>query len=460
MRRPSIFRRLGGLRTLDAAALLCAAAAALVAAAGVIGADALWLVPLGEQVVHGRLPTSVSFATAPTAGWHDVPAGAQVVYWAAYRALGGERGLLIVQALCCAVGMVALARGLGRQAPAGAVVLVALLVLVGSLPAFAVAGFSVFSVALFTILLALLEAETAVRTGRIWWAVPLIALWGNLHGAVVVGWGLVACYVLLDRARRRPSESVAVLAAATAALFVNPELWHTPRYYWSVFHNEAARQGVGLWTPLDGGAFDVLAVAVFVVLVALAGRRGFPFRLWEAVAVAGLAVATVRVARNELWLLCVAAYPAARSLTLRGPRPGILAVVAAGVAIAIVAALARKPPDPGSRALARRAAGTGQTVLAEAVLGQQVALAGGRVWVSNPLDAFRSSDQRLYVDWFSGKRSGAAAVGRASLVLVRRSSRAGRRSATDPRLVLLTEDDGAALYRVRGVRGVRAGRRG
>jgi hypothetical protein len=88
-------------------------------------------------------------------------------------------------------------------------------------------------------------------------------------------------------------------------------------------------------------------------------------------------------------------------------------------------------------------------VLAEPVLGQQVAVHGGRIWVDNPIDAFRAADQKLYVDWFSGKASGRPAVERAALVLVRPGSSAGRLAAADRRLVRVLRDDRAVLYRVR-----------
>src|SRR5579862_1284300 len=93
-----------------------AALAAAVGALGVFGSDALWLVPLGREIAHGHLPGSIPFATAPTRGWHDVPAGGQLVFWALYRALGGLRGIVVAQSIAVAVGFGALAAGLRREA--------------------------------------------------------------------------------------------------------------------------------------------------------------------------------------------------------------------------------------------------------------------------------------------------------------------------------------------------------
>src|SRR5581483_3589555 len=229
-----------------------------------------------------------------------------VVFWAAYRAFGGDRGLVLAQAAAAATAFGALACGLRREAGGAAALGVSLVVLAGALPAVAVTNVSLFSLALFPLLLGLLEREARAPSRRIWLAVPLLALWGNLHGAVLAGWALLALYLVLALARRAPARAGAVLAAATLALLAGPELWDTPRYYWGVFGNEAARRRVGLWTPLSTGAFDLL--------LALALARARRFHRCEAVAIAGLAAATVDVARNGVWLLLVAAYPAARSL--------------------------------------------------------------------------------------------------------------------------------------------------
>ena len=156
-----------------------------------------------------------------------MPAFAQLVFWAAYHALGGDRGLLVLQVVAAAVGFWALAWGLAREASGGAVLAVSAVVLLGSLTAVFVVGVSMFSLAFFPLLLLLLESESRTPSRRIWLAVPIVAVWGNLHGAVLVGLGLLACYAIFDRARREPWVAAGVLAAATAVLFVNPALSET-----------------------------------------------------------------------------------------------------------------------------------------------------------------------------------------------------------------------------------------
>jgi len=426
-----------------------AAAATLVASIGVIGADALWLVPLGDRIAHGHLPGSIFFASGPTGGWHDVPAAAELLFWAAYHSLGGDRGVVVAQAAAAAIGFGALAWGLRRDASSGTVATVSVVVLAGSLPAVAVAGVSLFSLALFPVLLALVEAESRAPSRRVWLAVPLLAVWGNLHGGALVGLGLLACYLVFSRARLQGWIAVGVLAASAAVLCLTPALWRTPLYYKGVFDSEPAQSGEGLWKPLGFGGFGLLLIAAAVTLAVCALARGpREIPVWEAVAALGLTAATVHVARNGVFLLLVLAYPAARGLRLREiPRRWLVSATLALGALALLLVV-RGPLDPGSQSLARMAAASREPVLAGAVLGQQVVLAGGRIWVGNPIDAFRRSDQRLYLDWLEGLPSGELAVSRAHYVLVDPGSAAGRYAANDRRLKLVVVSPGAALYRV------------
>jgi hypothetical protein len=126
--------------------------------------------------------------------------------------------------------------------------------------------------------------------------------------------------------------------------------------------------------------------------------------------------------------------------------PLVVLAVLAGLALT---GLIRPPYDGGDRPLAARAARTHEPVLADALLAEQVELAGGKVWVADPIDAFTHADQRAYLRWLAGDPRGAGAVTHARLVLVSPSSDAGRVAATDARLVRIVTGRSAVLYRVR-----------
>lgn len=420
-----------------------AALAATLASIGVVGADLPWLVPLGAVVASGHVPGSVPAAAAPTAGWHDALAGAQLLLWAVYHQLGG-RGLVGLQALAAAVGFGATAVGVRRQSTAGSALLVCVVVLLGSASAVLVARLSLFSLALFPLLVLLVQEDARTPSRRIWLAVPLLAVWANLHGMVLAGLALLAVYLLLSRVRSEPLLVAGVLGASLLAVFATPELWHTPLYYRDVFENVAAARAVGLWAPLGLGPFDVLYVVGALALFALSRGR---LRSWEWVVCVALAADSIRTARVGLFLLFVLAYPAGRALRLRTPNPVVLA--SAGCCFAALAlGLVVVSRPTADTALARRAAATHEVVLADPLLGEWVALYGGRIWVGNPIDAFRKTDQRLYLDWTAGDESGRGAVDHARLVLVLPSSAAGKAAARDPRLERLASSRNAVLYRV------------
>jgi hypothetical protein len=431
--------------------LAVALGTALVAVAGTIGADSRWLSALGRVIIdRGHIPDGVPYASAPSAGWHNVPVLAELIlHWSTSAA--GDRGLLAAQVVAVALGLAVLALTLRREgADDLAAALVLLVVVVGALPTLVIVRSQLFSLLLFPVLIALLRAEARAPSARIWLLPLLFVLWSNLHGAVLVGFAVSAAYLVLARARRQPLVAAGALVASALAVSVTPALEHTADYYLGVLRNDAARRGIGLWAPLSfHSGFDLLLLAAALVLLVLA-LRARP-ALWELVALAALAVLTVRTARSGVWLLFFAAAPAARSLRLEPGRTSPLA----GPALLVAAALAgfglvRGPSakdagEPLLHTALARAAGT--PILAEALPAEQVALAGGRVWMSNPLDAFPLHDQRVYLDWLEGRPGGGDALRHAPRVVIAiRGSAAAKRLRRSHAFERIDEDADAALY--------------
>jgi hypothetical protein len=427
--------------------LLAPLLAAALASFGILGADSRWLAAVGATLAHGHSVHSLPFASAPTEGWRNAPVLAELIFHYLYAGLG-ERGLILAETVAALIGYWVLALGLRREARSRAgVLVVALLVLAGSSTFVLIVRNALFSLVLFPVLLLILERDARAPSRRIWLVVPLFAVWSNLHGSVLVGLLVLVTYVVLSRPR-----AAAVIPAAAVALCVTPLLWDTPRYYLAVAHNDAARRGVGLWAPLGVGVFDLAyVVCALALLSAVLLTRPRAWRLWELVCIAGLAAGSVRAERLAPFALLVAAYPAVRAVELRRPASVPVAVLVVAAVVAVVG-LVHPPYDAGSRRLAHLAAGSGRPVLAEALLAEQVELAGGTVWVADPIEAFRHRDQRLYLDWLEGDASGRAAVSHAGLVLVGRTSPAGRAAALDRRLTVVASDARAVLYRVGRVR--------
>src|SRR5205823_11784251 len=129
---------------------------------------------------------------------------------------------------------------------------------------------------------ALLRSDARNPSRRILLVVPLLALWSNLHGAALVGYGITLIYLAVVRLRADALLAIAVAAAASLALCLTPAGIHTIAYYHGVLGNEAAHRGEGLWGPLSLSApLDVLMIVAAAAL-ALHLRRSRP-ALWELV---------------------------------------------------------------------------------------------------------------------------------------------------------------------------------
>jgi hypothetical protein len=426
---------------------------ALAALLGGVGADARWLAALGHEIVgRGSIPSGLPFASVPTSSWANPLALAELIFYWLEHAFG-DRGLMLAQLLAVAGALLVLARdanagGTQSARTSGALLLAGL----GALPSFAIARVQLFSLLLFPVLIALLRADARRPSPRIWLAVPLLALWANLHGAVLLGFAVLIGYLLLVRAKSQPWQTGGLAAAALLALGATPALLRTADYYHGLLTNQAAQQGQGMWGPLSlTSPLDLLLLACAVVL-ARWFWRGRP-RLWEAVIALARGAITIGASRNGVFLLMFLAPVAARApIAARARSWGtLLPVGAAAAAVAAVAfALVRGPVSEGaSPSLVARAVtlANGSPVLASDVIAEQIALAGGRVWVSDPIDAFPSSDQTRYLDWLDGSSSGLSALqAPVRLVLVQRGTGAARLTARTSGFRLISEDRRSALY--------------
>jgi hypothetical protein len=421
---------------------------------GTVGADARWLAALGRTIVaHGSIPSGVPYASAPSVDWVNVPVLGELVFHA-LQVVGGDRGLLLAQLVATAAALTLLAlgmRALGAPDAASAAVLV--LVFFAAVPSFIIVRAQLFSLVLFCVALLLLRAEARAPTRRVWLLVPLIALWTNLHGAVLVGLAIAAAYLVLERARREPVVAAGVLAACCAALFLTPAFAKSGSYYLGVLRSEAAQRGEGMWAPLSlHKPFDVLFILLAVPLLVFAYRSGL--RMWEFVSIAAFAAMTLQAGRNGIWLTCFIAAPAAHGLGKRFlrdftvPRRTLVLCALVPTAFLLMGVL-QAPHQDGAgkrvRGEAARLAG-GKPILADGSDAEQFALDGRRVWIANPLDAFSRRDQRLYLDWLDAKPAGDALLREATAVVVTRGSAPQQRLERDPSFRRAAVDAKAAVY--------------
>jgi hypothetical protein len=356
----------------------------------------------------------------------------------------GPVGIVAAQLVVDAVALVLLALGARRAGASDVATAVAVaLTAIGALPALASVKMQLFSLALFPVLLLLLRADHRRPTHQIWWVVLVIAAWGNVHGAVLLGVAVTDAYLLFSRLRHSSVETLAIGLASLVAVAANPALFQTVHYYAGVLTNEAARRGTELWArPNPGNLFDLLLIGAGVVLVVLALLSRPP--LWEVVSILGLLVGTVSSARYGVWLLMVCAAPAALRLSRRSQAPvtrlsPAVPLVAGFVVLLGGAGLlwtrqdALNPSGSPELVNAVKSVAQGEAVLADEPVVESLAAEGVRIWLSNPIDAFQRSDQTAYLDFVSGAVTGnsEALVDAAEVVVVRAGGPADGLVSTD-----------------------------
>jgi hypothetical protein len=294
--------------------------------------------------------------------------------------------------------------------------------------------------------------------------VPLLAIWSNLHGAALIGLGVTGLYLALERLRLDPVTAIGVGILAALAVCVTPAGIHTIAYYHGVLTNVAAERGEQLWAPLTlSSPLDLLLIGAALAL-ALAALRTKLTRppVWELATIAALAIATISATRSGVWLLFFLVAPAARALRPRRTWNLLHIPMAVASLAAIGLVIARGPlPTGASGALVARAVGLahGTPVLADDIVAEQIALAGGHVWVADPIDAFSHRDQAIYLDWTQGSSRGWQALRReVRVVLVQRGGAAERLMARTPEFAPVGSDRRVQLFVRVGDRPARSAR--
>lgn len=417
-------------RTLVEAPIFAALAliACAIARFGIVGSDALWLSAIGDAIRHeGHVAKGVPFAAAPTDNWVNTTVVGQVVLSGFYAA--GSVGIVVAQlaAVIVSLGILAhasMSRGAAPRATAAVLGLVA----VGAAAPLLIGRAQLLSLIPFALLLALIRGQQLRQTAAIWWAVPILAVWGNLHGAVLVGVAILGCHLAFTLLVRAPMTAIGVGFSSLLATCLNPGLIRAPRYYLGVFGGEATSNDSGMWSRISlSNPFDVLLVLAAIALLVMAFRRPRP--TWEYAAALGLGVATLVAARHGVWLLLFLVEPAipglsrsatARTVEARGALRGTTAAVAvsllAGTALLGTRLSSFREADLEASELAHETRGS--VVLVAEPLAESLAAAGATVWASNPLDAFTEADQKAYLAFVNGdSRAARVALQRSDVVV-------------------------------------------
>lgn len=173
-----------------------------------------------------------------------------------------------------------------------------------------------FAVPLFAMLVALLAADSRAASRRVFWVLPLLVLWSNLHGTVTLGAGLVGLHGLVTAWQRRAAlrhhgsawlRPIALMAGPLAALLVTPYGLGIIGYYHDTMVSSTLRQTVTEWQPVT--TIPVLAIGVFLVTgvgIWSFGRSPQRTTTWEKLAFLIIALSAIQIVRNTLFLALLA----------------------------------------------------------------------------------------------------------------------------------------------------------
>jgi hypothetical protein len=273
----------------------------------IVDPDYWWHLRTGQQILqHGSLPhTDIYSFTSAGKPWITHEWLSEVVMYTIYR-MAGHAGVILMFAVVVAAAFgVAYWRCQGKPFVAG------FAVLLGALASMSTLGTrpQMFTVLFTSIFLAVLgDYQRGGSARKLWWLVPGMLLWTNLHGGVVVGLGLIVltCVGLaLDQySQAADAESILrvlrpllyVLLTCTAMVAINPNGVRLYAYPFATIQSSASNLYITEWASPD---FHTLASQALAVLMLCT--------------FAILALSPKRPRRSDLLLLLVTCYAALRS---------------------------------------------------------------------------------------------------------------------------------------------------
>ena len=316
----SVERRTGALsRFLEENGTLVLVVSAFAAALithlrGALAADG-WMALLSGRVVaqHGLPSHETITIWAHGRHWIDQQWLAQLALYGLDR-LGGLPLVLLVHAALVTAGLAgaaALARRIGGSARSAT--WVALPVLVAFWPGAAVMRPQSFAYVLFVAVLWLLLDDLKAPSRRVFYVLPLLILWANLHGSVIVGAALVAGYGLLEVAgslwhqkpRTVKARSLVLVATPWLCMLASPYATSLPRYYHEIFSSGFGSY-VTEWAPTT---LTILNLPIYLLALGglwLLGRTGSRASVFEKLAFVGLSLLAFDAVRNAVWLALIA----------------------------------------------------------------------------------------------------------------------------------------------------------
>lgn len=344
---PAALSRAGELVLRESALIVTCACVAIIFLTNLgvqVAADS-WLNLLGgREILNHGIPHHDTLAVLSRGReWIDQQWLANLAYYGLY-ALGGL-GLAARVNIFLFVGTLALVFVFARRRGASR-----LSVMLAAIP-MCVVGLEfiraqVLAEPLFVLLLALLVAESRNPTRRVVLAFPLLLLWANIHGSVVLGAALVALLGIVEALKARGLgllRPALLMLAPWPCVFASPYGLHLTSYYSSTLHNPVFPKYLTEWAPPP--PLSIWGIPLFVLAAAgiyLLGRHSTAWTRFEKAAFALTLVGGLLAVRSIPWFTITGALllPSLLDLERRTPQrasaEGRRAVALAGVAVSLL----------------------------------------------------------------------------------------------------------------------------
>jgi hypothetical protein len=257
----------------------------------------------GRAVAHGGLPSHDTL-TQWTAGdrWTDQQWLAQLAFYGMYRIGGFALLLLMHAALAAAAVAIAALLSLRIGATARSTAWVCIAVVVAYYPLASVARPQSFAYPLFAATMWLAFTDARAQSRRIWAALPLLVLWANMHGSVVLGAVLVSLAAIGRLRTRRSASSAALLVLPWACVFASPYAFALPSYYRTILVGGDFKHFVTEWAPTTLTPSTAVVYVLAIGGAWLLGRAGSRLTATEKLAFLFTCVLAFEAVRNTGWL--------------------------------------------------------------------------------------------------------------------------------------------------------------
>jgi hypothetical protein len=252
----------------------------VLAARGVQDPDFWWHLRTGQYIVQTRSVPHRDLFSYTRAGdpWITHEWLSEVVFYLLYRAGGWAALSAAFGLVICGAFLLAYRRSAGQPYIAAAAVLLGA---IATASAWGVRP-QMFSLLFTSIVLLMLERASAGNPRRLWWMVPLMLLWLNLHAGFAVGLALMlltgAGWVIEAALGQRSWPDLqprlrtlaTVFLACLAVVPLNPSGWKLYRYPLDTLRSRTMQAYIVEWNSPNFHDRDFLPLLAFVLVLVVA----------------------------------------------------------------------------------------------------------------------------------------------------------------------------------------------